>query len=264
MRKYKEIAKMFFKTQLIWRFDVIFNMLFTVIKILFAYILWGAIFGERDMVSNFTFHAMLSYYIISSFLSQIEMSDNVSNEISSKIRNGTFSKYMVIPVNIERYFIAQSAGNVCFYLFFDFVAALVWIFVFKINFVFTSDIYMIIMAVILVIQGLIFMIQLNYFLGILTLKFQDIKIFLMIKNNLVAFITGTLVPLALLPESIVRLMRFFPFYYVTYLPSMLLIGKNQEEALTGVITLAVWMAFFIVINRLFYNTLRIKYDGVGI
>ena len=70
------------------------------------------------------------------------------------------------------------------------------------------------------------MIQLNYFLGILAFKFQEIRMFLMIKGNIVAFITGTLVPLVLLPQGIVSAMRFFPFYYVTYLPSMLLIGKK--------------------------------------
>jgi ABC-2 type transport system permease protein len=81
MKKYMEVAKVLFKAQLAWRFDIAFNMLFTVTKILFAYILWGAVFGERMEVAGFTFDAMLSYYIISSFISQMEMSDGVSGEI---------------------------------------------------------------------------------------------------------------------------------------------------------------------------------------
>jgi len=42
--KYVEVVKIHFKTQLVWRFDIVFNMLFTLTKILFAYILWGAVF----------------------------------------------------------------------------------------------------------------------------------------------------------------------------------------------------------------------------
>lgn len=110
MRKYTETALIYFKAQLIWRADTVFNMLFTVTKIIFAYVLWGAIFEGKDMIAGFTFHSMLSYYIISSFLSQIEMSGGISREISSRIRNGTFSKYMVIPVNIEKYFLARKRG----------------------------------------------------------------------------------------------------------------------------------------------------------
>jgi ABC-2 type transport system permease protein len=192
------------------------------------------------------------------------MSDGVSGEISARIRDGSFSKYMVIPVNIEGHFLAQNVGVIAFYSIFNFIAAVVWIFVFKINFVFTKDISMILSAVIICILGLIFMIELNFFLGILTLKFQDIGLFLMIKNNIIAFITGSIIPLTLVPNAILQVMRFFPFYYVTYLPSMLLIGKNSDEALLGITTLALWLIAFKVINRVTYNRLRVRYDGVGI
>ena len=43
MYKYWEISKVHMKEQLTWRADVVFNMLFTIVKILFAYLLWGII-----------------------------------------------------------------------------------------------------------------------------------------------------------------------------------------------------------------------------
>ena len=104
MRKYIEIARIYLKTQLAWRADVVFNMLFTVGRILFAYLLWRVIFADKEMIAGFTFHGMLSYYIINSFLTQLEMSSGISGEISERIRNGTFTKYIVIPVSIEGYF----------------------------------------------------------------------------------------------------------------------------------------------------------------
>lgn len=264
MKKYLEIMKILFKCQVAYRFDVAMTVLFTVTKILFAYILWGAIFGQNKTVAGFTFLEMLSYYIISSFLAQIEMSEVVSREISDGIRGGTFSKYMVIPASTQGYFIARTLGAMAFYLLFIFVSTIVWVFVFGIKLTITSSIPLIISAVFMVILGLLFMMQLNYFLGILAFKFQDIGIFLMIKGNIIAFITGTLIPLALLPASIVSIMRFFPFYYVTYLPSMLLIGRNKSEAFLGVVVLAVWLLVFTILNKFAYNKLRVAYDGVGI
>jgi ABC-2 type transport system permease protein len=86
----------------------------------------------------------------------------------------------------------------------------------------------------------------------------------MIKGNIVSFVTGTLVPLALLPQNIVSVMKYFPFYYVTYLPSMLFIGRNENEAFTGIITLAVWLSAFTFINGFAYNKMRVIYDGAGI
>ena len=39
LRKYREIMMVYIKAQLAWRADVVFNMLFTVAKILFAWLL---------------------------------------------------------------------------------------------------------------------------------------------------------------------------------------------------------------------------------
>ncbi len=264
MKKYLEIAKIYLKTQLAWKADAIFSIIFTVTKIIFAYLLWGIIFEGREMVSGFTYHSMLSYYIISSFLTQLDMSGRISNEISSRIRNGTFSKYMVIPVRVDKYFIAMDAGWISFYVVVDLIAAVVWIFLFHIRFVFTGNILVILSAVVMILLGLLFMIKLNYYLGLLTLKYQEISTFLMIKDSLVSLITGSIIPLALLPEHVIGFMKIFPFYYITYLPSMLLIGKCEEEAFRGVIILLAWCIGMEMINRKTYQKYRLKFDGVGI
>lgn len=177
MRKYWEISKIYMKTQLVWRADVIFNMIFTISKILFAYLLWGIIFQKQELVGAFTFHDMLSYYIVNSFLSQLEMSESISNEIHNRLRNGTFSKYIVIPVGIERHFMAMELGVVLFYLVFDFAAAVVWIFVFQIQFVFADQWWVIVCGIMMAVLGMVFMVQLNYLLGILTLRFEGIGTF---------------------------------------------------------------------------------------
>lgn len=264
MRKYIEVAKVYFKTQFAWRADVVFNMIFTISRILFAYLLWRMVFSGKEMVSGFTFHGMLSYYIVSSFLSQLEMSGGISGEICQRIRNGTFSKYMILPVSMEGYFVAMEAGTVLFYLAFDLIAAFLWIFIFRIEFAFVTDGAVLLCAFCLILLGLFFMVQFAYYLGILTLKYQGIDTFLMIKNNLMALATGTIVPLALFPEAVVRAMRALPFYYVTYLPSMLLIGKCREEAATGIGIMAAWCLVMQILIRRTWAKYSRKYDGVGI
>ncbi len=264
MGKYFEVSKTYMKTQIVWRADAVFNMIFTISKILFAYLLWGMVFKNRELIGEFTFHGMLSYYIISSFLSQLEMSQGISAEIHDRIRNGTFSKYMVIPVGIEKYFMAMELGVVMFYMAFDFMAAIVWIFVFQIDFVFASNGWVILCAVIMSVIGMLFMVQLNYFLGLLTLKYQGIGTFLMIKNNLVALVTGSIVPLALFPEVIIKIMRLLPFYYVTYLPAMLFTGKCKEEAIPGIAVIVCWCLVIQVLISVTWKKYLRKYDGVGI
>lgn len=264
MRKYKEVIRIHIKEQMAWRADVVFNMLFTVSRILFAWLLWGIIFQEQKEVAGFTFHGMLSYYIIVSFLTQLEMSSGISQEITARIRNGTFSNYLVLPISTEGYFLAMETGVVLFYLGFDLAAALIWVLVFHIEFVLTQNVAVICCALLMTLLGLVFMAQLNYYLGILTLKYEEISTFLMIKNNLVALVTGSIVPLALFPEGVVGAMRLLPFYYVTYLPSMLLTGRCENEAVTGLLLLLFWCGLMQCMIQRTFKKYRRKYDGVGI
>jgi ABC-2 type transport system permease protein len=252
------------KTQLVWRADVVFNMIFTISKILFAYLLWNIIFAGRGTVMGFSFYGMMSYYIVSSFLSQLEMSQGVSEEINQRIRLGTFSKYMVVPVNIEVYFLAMELGAVLFYIVFDFLAGVVWIGIFQIQFQSTENLSVIVCAVLMIVVGMIFMVQLNYYLGLLTLKYQGIGTFLMIKNNLVSLITGSIIPLALFPETIIQVMKFLPFYYIAYLPSMLLVGYCEDEALPGIAIISIWCIVLQVVIKYTWNKYVREYDGVGI
>ena len=45
-RKYLEVFRWSFKMQIVWRFDVAMTMLATVVRILTAWVLWGAIFAH--------------------------------------------------------------------------------------------------------------------------------------------------------------------------------------------------------------------------
>lgn len=264
MKKYLEIAKAYMKAQLIWRSDTLVDVILAVAKILFAWILWSILFEGKEQIAGLGFQAMISYYIISSYLFQLEKSAEISQQMTGMLRNGTFSKYMVIPVQTQGYFVAMEAGKIAFSAGIGFCAMILWFYLFRIPVALTTDRKIVLCGIIMVVLGLLFMALLNYFLGILTLKFEEISIFLMIKDNLSAFVTGAVIPLALLPEGLTAGMRFLPFYYVTYLPSMLFIGKCKEEAITGLSVLGVWCIVFVIINQVTYEHYRIKYDGAGI
>ena len=264
MKKYVEAAKIMFKTQLAYRFDVITSVIFGIFKILLAFVLWGTVFEKTESISGFTFQTMLTYYLITAFISQLDQSASVGWQVSSDIRNGRFSKYLIRPVGVFRYFAAQSAGASAFLLLFNIIATAVWFFLFRINFSFTSDLRLILSACILIILGLLFMVQLNYFIGILAFKFLDVTAFMMIKENIIQFMTGALIPLTLLPSSCVHAMMYFPFYYITYLPAMLLMGKNSDEYLHGILILIFWNIAFGAIHTVTYRRLKSIYDGVGI
>ncbi len=264
IKKYCEVAKINFKGCIIWRFDILANLLLTVTKITFAYILWKAVFGENDVIGGFTFYSMLTYYVTGAFLSGADMSKKISTEICTRIISGTFSKYIIIPVNIQIYFMAQNFGRLIFYLLLNMISLFTWIFILQISFSFTNNMYYLGTAAVMALLGLIFMTEFQFFIGILSFKFLEISMFRIIVDNIMVFITGAAIPLSLLPEAVTAVMRIFPFYYIIYLPSMLAIGRNGNEALSGLIIIFAWVLVFFIINNLLYKRLRVLFEGVGI
>ena len=264
MSKYLEVFRLSFKMQNVWRFDVAMTTLATVGRILAAWILWGAIFSVHSAVSGFSFHSMLTYYIVSSFLTSLDMSDQISGELSSIIRDGQFSKHMVTPMDPQGFFGMMIAGESAFHLFFSLAAAALCSLLFQIKLTLAADLWHIVCAVFMILIGLLFMISFNYFLGVLALKLINVDGILHVKGHIIAFCTGAFVPLALLPGGIVNFMRFLPFYYVSYQPAMILIGQGDADMWFGLAVLTVWTAAFLMISTYSYRHLRVKYDGVGI
>lgn len=61
MKKYLEIVRAYMKAQLIWRSDTFVDVILSVAKILFAWILWSILFEGKVQVAGLSFQAMISY-----------------------------------------------------------------------------------------------------------------------------------------------------------------------------------------------------------
>jgi ABC-2 type transport system permease protein len=241
------------------------NALEIVGKILFSYILWGAVFAEKKLVGGLTFNEMLFYYVISSFIASFDISRGVSGEISYRIRGGSFTGYMVLPTNALLQFVSQSLGTSAFYALFTGLVSGLCAVLFKAQILFTTDLASVLCAVLLIAAGLVFMIGFHFLIGILAFKFLDIGFFLHIQSVVLELIMGGIIPLVLLPSGILRVLRFVPFIHTVYTPSMLLMGKIPlSEGLFALANVSVCAAAVIITGSVAFKVLRVKYDGVGV
>ena len=263
--KYIEIAKVLFKAQLVYRFDVALTAVGTAFRIIFAVILWGAIFENRTEVAGLSYQAMLSYYVITSLLRSFDLSEGVIGEVSDRIRGGTFTRFMTIPSNPLSYFISQTAGAAAFYALFGVAAVILSMVVFGINLTPVQGPAAALYAVLMVILGQVFMISYQYTLGLLALKFGDIGHLRHMQGALIEFATGEIVPLSMLPLWAVSAIEFLPFPHTLYTPAMLFTGQlGAAEAVGPLLILCIWTGLMIIIANTSYTRLRVRYDGVGV
>ncbi len=265
MRKYFAVARITFKAQVVYRFDVIMTAMGTMWRVVFAWILWGAIFALREDVGGFTIRTMLTYYVISAFFVAMDVSDGVSAEVSTRIKEGTFSKFMVVPANPQLHFLSQTFGTCGYYAAFSLLAAMVGTVIFRIRLVVTTNPVNLLLTVAVFLVGVAFMNGYQFFLGLWAFKFQEIGFMLHVLPNIASFLKGEMVPLSLLPPVLVGGLRFLPFTHVVYTPTMLLMGEMEwSEGLVGLAVLAVWTVVMAAVGQLAYRGLRVKYEGVGI
>jgi ABC-2 type transport system permease protein len=265
MRKYLEAFRLSFKMQITWRFDVAMTMLSTAGQITAAWIIWQVIFSRNTTVKGFGLGSMLSYYLISSILTSIDFTNQISGEVSDLIRGGRFSGHMVIPMNPLFFFGSMTAGESAFHLGFSLLTALICAALFQMNIAITTDPARIVLALAMVVIGLFFMASYHYTIGVLTFKFLEIGFFMHVQGSIIAFVTGALVPLSLLPENVLYTLRFLPFTHVVFTPAMLLCGlSDTAEGVTSLAVISVWAFIMFMISQYAYKHLRVKYDGVGI
>ncbi|MCL1854179.1 MAG: ABC-2 family transporter protein [Clostridia bacterium] len=251
--------------QIVWRFDVAMTMAATMGRILAGWIVWQAVFEGKEWIGGFTFHSMISYYFICSIVRSVDFSHQISGEISELIRTGRFSGHMVTPMSPMGFFGAMVAGESAFHLGFSFVAAAICALVFGVDITITGGVPQILLAAAMILLGLAFTAVFQYFMGILTFKFLEIEFFLHVQWSIIAFVTGSMVPLSLLPKAALSVLRLIPFTHTAFTPAMLLTGQLEaSEGLAGLAVTAVWTAAMLCVARYAYGRLRKKYDGVGV
>ena len=265
MKKYFAIGRILFKAQAAYRFDVLMTAMGMIWRIVFAWILWGAIFTGRETIGGFTHSAMLSYYVVSSFFVTMEMSSGVVGEVSARIKGGSFSKFMVIPSDPQLHFLSQTAGASAYYGLFAALAAVAGVLAFRIDLIFTNNPFNVFLSIITFLLGTVFMNSFQFFMGLWAFKYHDTIFLTHVPEMIIAFFTGELVPLSLLPGGFASALRYFPFTHVIFTPTMLLTGgMDTREGAAGLAALAVWAAVMAAVSRLAYGRLRKKYEGVGI
>lgn len=264
MRKYIEVGKIAMKTQMTYRLDVITGSLMPFIRVFLAYALWRVLYTGKTEFGGMSFGMMLTYYIICAFLQRLEQSNGLVWETAGEIREGRFSKYMVRPISPLGHFLSVSFAKTIYLFTLTLLITGLLALLFKNQFVPPSSLKNVICACVLAILGLVFMALLNYLTALLAFKFNDVTGWHLLKSNIVEFLAGTLIPLSLLPQWLLNGMSFFPFYYIQYIPASLYLGLRTDEALTGIITLAVWNIALWLLAEHTYRRFKNIYEGVGV
>lgn len=261
--KYIEVLKMILKNQMAYRFDTLNSAAMSFFRVYLSYLLWRIIYESNETVGGYTFAMMLTYYIISSLFMKLNKADFVVWEMSDDIRNGRFTKYITRPLNPLKYYITACYAKTMFTFGINLTAFIFWILIFKEHFLVQKDPFILMMVLVFVMIGIFITIQTNYFIATFAFKTMDVIGLYFMFLGIIEFFSGALIPLSLLPENVLALMRYFPYYYTLYFPSALYLGQRTDEIPFALVVSLLWAVSMYLVNKMFYQRLYKSYEGVG-
>ena len=240
-----------------YRINWIFYMLGNVMVCVVSYFIWNAVYvsGGGGAINGFTMEEMI-VYIVLMFLSNTMIASDVSYVVGEEVRDGAIAMRMLKPVSYNATFLFQEIGNK---LFTEFVIAVPLIVAVEaVRASFSGEIQFSILRFLLFLLSVMMAYFINFFLnisfGFIAFVTKNLWGVNTVKNCIVGFLSGTIVPLSFLPEGLERAFLLLPFASLNYTPVMIYMGKYSGLTLVYYLCLQLfWAAAFWVLSKLLWK-----------
>lgn len=259
MRKFFTLLGIAIKSNIYYRTSMILNMITPLIVLCGQFLMWRGIYNLSDnaVYSGMTRNMMYSYILIA-FVLNNAMNWSTESRLSKEIRNGDVVARVIKPVPFLTQNLANMLGGVVvqgsFYVLFCII-------VFS---CFYGRLYIpsacnLALFIISAILGMIIRMAINDFFGLLCFYVTGYLGIVWMKNAIINFFSGALIPVALFPETLQTISMFLPFEYMIHVPIAIFMGEYSISRTILIFLLqGFWIIFFFVIHSLIYRKIRIN------
>lgn len=261
--------KPFFRTGVIdflaYKFSVFSWLLVTVFEVAIVIFLWIAVYknsseGVNSIINGFTFKEMITYLVTISIFQFVVMDGETLWVINDEIKKGTISSAFIKPISYRLRFIATTLGSLCIrvLLFGIPLFVIAYIIFYLIDFIEIVSIGLFIVHLLLFIIS-IFIASLlndviNYIFGVLCFYTSSGWGINFIKDVIIGFLSGTLLPLTFFPDAFKVIINYLPFAGMAYNPVMIVLMKFDLVESIKVILLSIfWLIILELFAKLLFN-----------
>jgi ABC-2 type transport system permease protein len=240
MTKYRAIAKLTFKSIFNYKASVVILGLQSLTQLIVMLFLWQAVFQTSQTIQGYHFDEMVQYYLGVTVLSYFCFFA-IDWEVNSDVHSGNFGNILLKPVPIMAYYFSRMIGdrlaNLCF--------ALLPIGIISIFLLRTSsqiqNLATLLLSVLSIFLAMVLWFFLSFAVAMLAFWLENIFFILTVKEIIIQFFSGLLIPMAFFPKTIQHVLAFLPFRYLAYEPMQLFNGfYSPQVALAIVCKQVIW------------------------
>lgn len=221
------------------------------------YYLWKAVFvsSASSSMNGFSLKDMIIYIFMSSITAGT-IATGTDQDIGQEVKDGSIAVNLIKPINYQVRMLFISIGG--FVYQFVFVLLPVWIGLLAVRFYTVKELPPSLSTILLylfsMLLGFIVNYLMNFCYGLLAFYVTNMWGVSHLKDAALLFFSGQLIPIAFFPVALQKVMQFFPFSSLNYIPVMIYIKKLTGAALLQALGVQVmWIALLFLLSRWLWN-----------
>lgn len=263
MKSFWKLTALSLQSQMYYRTSLILNLLTPIVTLLGQYLLWKALYAQQaGCIGGMERNAMFSYILISFALNNL-ISWSTENNLSREIKAGTVVSRCVRPVSFLSQSLSGMLGAAILQGIVNFMIVLIGFAAFSKHLVMPT-----LCSVVAFLPC--------FFLSVL-LRMMLIDVFSLIcffstgylgiswtRQALTDFFSGALIPIAMFPGWLQKIVYSTPFPYMLQTPIAILLGQEIPVKLYCVYLFQVlWLIVFLILHMKIYGHVRRNMNIAG-
>ena len=260
--KYARIFAVHFEDAFEQRAKSFVFFLMSFINPLVALLFWQGAFQKNSIIGGWTQPEIQSYYLLL-MVAQAMLIAHVEYPVAHyDIKEGNMASQLLKP---ERYIVLKFFLEVPWRLTqgaFAITAIMLITFFTARPLTVAPD--MIFFALVSALLGFFVGFVFKMAIGLIAFFITDISAILELNDMMLLLLSGILMPVILLPDSIANISAFTPFPYIVYWPIAILIGKaSLDQTMSSIGIQIIWIIGLYIVYKLLWKYGVRKYSGVG-
>ena len=240
-----------------YRVNWIFFMLGEALSCFVTYFIWAAVYssGSKESMNGFTMPQMI-VYIVLMFLTGTIIASDGAFVVGEEIRDGSIIMRMIKPVSYNATFLFQELGNKLPTEIAIAVPMIITVEVIRtvMSGMFEFNVLRLVLYILSCALAYLINFYFNICFGFIAFVIKYLWGANMMKNVVVGFLSGMVIPLSFLPEAIEKVFLFLPFSSLNYTPVMIYMGKYGGTELLYCVGLQIfWVLFFFGLSKLLWK-----------
>ena len=265
MNKYLSILVISIQQEFAYKLSFLMWRLRNVMQVLVFFFLWDAAFSNNNDLFGYSKDKILTYAFFLILLRAIVFSSR-SVDISGHIGSGEIMNFLIKPISFIRYWMTRDIASKVLNIGFSIVEISILIYFLKPNIFLQDNMFYVFMFLIsLIIATFLFF---NILLMTNFIPFWVPEVtwggqFLVI-GIIVEFFSGASLPLDILPEQVLNILKITPFPYLIFIPIKIYLGLlSQAEVFNSILIGLIWsFILWILMKKSFAKGLYI-YEANG-